>query len=227
MKTKLFLLLLVVLFSYKGFSQKPLTLIIDTINFINDSDKQDFQISIYNLGSSRPIEIDTFTQVSTIDYPNFKITIDLISDSDYIQIPIDQQNGVLELRNIYNQDTIRINYLKQYSNCYRDTSWTVIEYYRIVNDSLSSNPYKIKKQTKTHKQKCERKVPFKTALIINGEKYFVSIQKVESYIDYTRGHGYKPKRYKSNSDKYKGKATMISISTITARYINLITIRVK
>lgn len=225
---RILLTFIFVLNCFFGFSQKPLTLIIDTVDFIDNYDKYYFKVNLTNQGFADLGEIDTTAKVSTEEYPNFQTTVNLKTDSTNIQIPIDQQHGFLELSNVYNQDTIRINYLKLYSNCYKDTSKTVIEYYRIINDSIADKPHKVKRKTRTHKEKCERKPPFKTALTINEERYFVSVQKKKSdALVYTHGHGYKPTRYYENREDFKGKATKLYISTWTTEYLNWITIRLK
>jgi len=207
-----------------GFSQKQLTLIIDTIDFVDDIDQYDFKINLTNQGLANLGEIDTSSKSTTKYYPNFQTVVSLNSDSTNIQIPIDDQNGFLEISNIYNYDTIRIDYLKLYSNCYKDTSETVIEYYRIINDTVSNEPYKVKHKTTTHKDKCKRKPPYKTTLTINQKKYMVSIQKKLDGVEELHGHGYKPKRYQKDSENFKGKATRIYINSVTSNYLNVITV---
>lgn len=209
-----------------GFSQKPLTLIIDTIDFIDNFDKLDFKVSLTKQGFADLGEIDSTSKISPEEYPNFQTTVNLKTDSTTVQIPIDNQNGVLEISNVYNQDTIRINYLKLYSNCYTDTTKTRIEYYRVKNDSASDKPYKVKFEEDTKKKKCDRIPPLKTTLIINDKKYFVSIQKRKSNgIEYMHGHGYKPRQTKRNHENYSG--TKLYISSMTERYINVISVKIK
>lgn len=209
-----------------GFSQKPLILIIDTVDFIEDYDKFDFKINLTNQGFSDLGEIDTTAKITTEKYPNFQTILSLKTDSSKIQIPIDRQNGFLELSNVYNQDTIRINYLKVYSNCYKATSRTRIEFYRVKNDSVSDRPYKVKFKENTEVKNCKKKPPFKTMLAINNQKYFVSIQKRKSdAIEYTHGHGYKPRQTEKNHENYSG--SYLYINSITERYINVITVEIK
>jgi len=84
----------------------------------------------------------------------------------------------------------------------------------------------VKFKVDTEKNKCERKPPFKTLLIINNQKYFVSIQKKKSeVIEYTHGHGYKPRQTEKNHENYSG--TRLYISSMTERYINVITVKIK
>jgi len=109
---RILLTLILVLSCHLGFSQKALTLIIDTIDFIDDFDKYNFNIFLTNQGFLEMGEIDTAGVITTKSYPNFQTTIQLMSDSTKIQIPIDQKNGFLELSNLYDQDTIIINYIR-------------------------------------------------------------------------------------------------------------------
>lgn len=220
-------LTITIILSYlSAFSQKQLTLIIDTIDFVNEIDQHDFRITLTNQEFANLGQKDTTAKVTTTGYPNFKTTINLESESTNIHIPIDQQNGYLELSNVYDSDTIIIHKLKLYSNCYRDTTKTRIEYYRVKNDSVSDRPYKVKFIENTERKKCKRMPPFKTMLTINDQKYVVRIQKRKSDgIEYMHGHGYKPRQTEKNHENYSG--TKLYISSITERYINVITIKIK
>lgn len=223
---RILLTLTFILSCHIGFSQKTLTLIIDTIDFVEDFDKYDFNIFLTNQGLANLGQTDSTGKVTTIGYPNFQTTVNLGSDSTNIHIPIDQQNGYLELSNVYNSDTIRINKLTLYSNCFRDTTKTTIEHYRVKNDSVSDRPYKVKFKDNTEKKKCNRRPPFKTVLTINDHKYFVSIQKIKSdAVEYMDGHGYKPRQTEKNYENYSG--TKLYISSITERYLNVITVKIK
>ena len=223
---KILLTLTFILTCHLGFSQKTLTLIIDTIDFVDDFNKYDFNIFLTHQGFADLGETDTAAVVSTDSFPNFQTSVTLKTDSTSIQMPIDQQNGYLELSNVFENDTIRINYLKQYSNCYKDSSKTRVEYYRVKNDSVSDKPYKVKFKVDTEKTKCKRRPPFKTMLTINDQKYFVSIQKRKSEgIEIMHGHGYKPRQTEKNHDNYSG--TRLYISSMTERYINVITVKIK
>ncbi|MBI1836545.1 MAG: hypothetical protein HYR91_04700 [Flavobacteriia bacterium] len=222
---RIFLTFICILSYHFGYSQKQLTLIIDTIDFIDDFDKYHFKVYLTNQGFSDLGEIDTNSQISSQNYPNFKTTINVKTDSTKIQIPIDKQNGVLELSNIYYLDTIRINHLEIYSNCYKDTVKTRLEYYSVKNDSISNEPYKVKFKKSIKKSTCKYKPPYKTMLTINGQKYYVSIQKKESNINYMHGHGYKPKQTEKNHEHYSG--SKIYICSTTIHSINVITINIK
>ena len=225
-KMRKLLTIILILSYFSGFSQKQLTLIIDTIDFVDELDQYDFKITLTNQGFANLGQTDSTAKVSTIDYPNFQTTVILKSDSTHIHIPLDQQNGYLELSNVYDSDTIRINKLKLFSNCYKDTTKTRIEHYRVKNDSVSDRPYKVKFKKKTEKKKCKIRPPFKTMLTINDQKYFVSIQKIKSdAVEYMHGHGYKPRQTEKNYENYSG--TRLYISSITERYINVITVKIK
>jgi len=201
-------------------------LIIDTIEFVDDFDKYDFNIFLTNQGFADLGETDSTALISTDSFPNFQTTVTLKTDSTSIQIPIDHENGYLEIFSVFENDTIRINYLKQYSNCYKDSSKTRIEYYRVKNDNVSDKPYKVKFKVYTEKTKCKRRPPFKTVLTINDQKYFVNIQKRKSeVIEYMHGHGHKPRQTEKNHENYSG--TKLYISSMTERYINVIKVKIK
>lgn len=221
------LLTIALIFSYLSvFSQKQLTLIIDTLDFVDELNQYDFRITLTNQGFANIGQTDSTAKVSMTNYPNFQTLVSLKTDSTRICIPIDQENGYLELSNVYESDTIRINKLKLYSNCFRDTTKIRIEHYKVKNDSVWDQPFKVKFKEKTEKKKCDRKPPYKTMLIINDQKYFVSIQKKKSEgVEYMHGHGYKPRQTEKNYENYSG--TRLYISSITERYINVITITVK
>lgn len=220
------LTIIFILSGLSGYSQKQLTLIIDTLDFVDELDHYDFRINMTNQGFANLGQTDSTAKLTITDYPNFQTTVNLETDSTTIKIPIDQQNGYLELSNIYDSDTIRINKLKRYSNCYRDTTKTRIEHYRVKNDSVSDQPFKVKFKVKTEKKKCDRRPPFKTMLTINDQKYFVNIQKKKSDgVEIMHGHGYKPRQTEKNYENYTG--TRLYISSITERYINVITIKIK
>ena len=223
---RILLTLTFILSCHIAFSQKTLTLIIDTIDFVEDFDKYDFNIFMTNQGFADLGEKDSTAIISTDSFPNFQTTVTLKTDSTLIQLPIDQQNGYVELSNVYNSDTIRINKLTLYSNCYRDTTKIRIEHYRVKNDSVSDRPYKVKFKENTEKKKCNRRPPFKTVLTINDHKYFVSIQKIKSDpIKYMHGHGYKPRQTEKNYENYSG--TRLHTSYRTERYLNVITVKIK
>lgn len=224
-----FLTIILILNSVQVFSQKRLTLIIDTIDFVDYFDQIDFKVTLTNQGFAELGEMVDDAKITTDIFPNFQTTVYLKSDSTTIQIPIDIQNGYVELSNIYKHDTVRINRLKIYSNCYRDTIKSTIEYYRVTKGSLADKPYKVKFKVRTKKGKCKRKPPYKTMYVVNNKRYFVSIQKTESNLTtYTSGQGYKPRKTKKNyeeSEPYTG--TLLGVSSWTYEYINKVTLRLK
>ena len=66
-----------------------MTLIIDTIDFIDDFDKYNFKVNMTNQGFLDLGEIDTNSQISSQNYPNFLTTLNIKTDSTKIQILID------------------------------------------------------------------------------------------------------------------------------------------
>lgn len=207
---KLVLLCILIFCSYYGQTQRQLKLIIDTIDFIDDFDQyNNFKVNLIHNGQETTSHINTFETdtnaiISTKKSPNFQSTLNIKSDSTYLRIPIDMQKGYLELRNIYSFDTIRINYLKIYSNCNKDSSFTRFYYFRVVNNKTSEEPYDTKFKKQTIKPKCKCKPPLDLSITINNKNYIVILQKSE-WTQHTRGHGrIKPRMNEKNHDNYTG-----------------------
>ncbi|MCH2198893.1 MAG: hypothetical protein MK081_08910 [Flavobacteriales bacterium] len=212
-----------ILSCFVGCSQKPLTLIIDTLDFVHKSAQDGFKITVTNQGIASLGQTDQNAKVTLTDYPNFYTTVTLESDSANIRIPIDQEQGYLELSNVFELDTIRINKVKLYSNCFKDSIKTRIEYYRVINDSVADQPYEVKYKETAEKGKCKRRPPIKTPLVINDQVYFVSIQKRKCEAgEVIHGHGHKPKMTERNYGNYSG--TKFHFSSYIDRYINVITV---
>lgn len=208
-----------------SFSQNKLTLIIDTVDFVDEMDFMDFKVFITNQGFGNFGEFDTTGKISLTTYPNFTSEFPVESEKTTIQIPIDNSSGYLEISNPYGRDTIRIHYLKQYSNCFKDTSKTRIEHYRVKNDHVSDQPYKVKFKKQTEKKACKRKPPIETVLTINNQDYSVGIQKRKSdAAEIMHGHGYKPRQTEKNHENYSG--TYLYISSITEHYVNVMTVKI-
>jgi hypothetical protein len=222
-------IILLMFSSVQVFSQKRLTLIIDTIDFVEFLDENDFNVTLTNQGVANSGEILRDLKISTDSFPNLQTTVSLKSDSTSIQLPIDIHNGYLELSNIYKYDTLRINKLCLYSNCHRATTKSLIDLYRVKKDSLAEEPYKQKFNERTSKEKCKRKPPSKTMYLINNERYLVSIQKTEPMlVKSTSGQGYKPAKTKENNEgtePYTG--TLLGVTSSTYRPVNKAVLRLK
>ncbi len=222
---RILLKLAFILGSFSGFSQTQLTLVIDTIDFIDGFDPPDFRIVVTNQGFANLGQIDSTAKISRIDFPNFQTTVALETDSSNIHIPIDQHNGYLELSNVYNSDTIRINALRLYSNCYRDTMRSRIEYSRVKDNIVSDQCYKVEFKERVKKKKIKRKTPLKTTLIINDQEYVTSIQKTKWLPLISSGNGYKPRMTEKNYENYSG--TKFHILSVTEQYINVMTVKIR
>jgi len=158
MRTALTILLM--LNSVQIFSQKRLTLIIDTIDFVEFLDENEFKVTLTNQGIADSGEVLRDLKISTDNFPNLQTTVGLNSDSTSIRIRLDTHNGYLEIGNIYEYDTLRINSFCFYSNCHTAKTTSLIDYYRVKEDSLAEKPYKQKSRKRTNKEKCKRKTPF-------------------------------------------------------------------
>lgn len=178
-----------------------------------------------------PLEVDNSVYIKKDNsYPNFICPLTLKTDTTNIQISLDDKGGYLLLLNVYKsiKDTLRISKVVVYSNCYRDTTFTRIDYYHYKPDSSLGRPYKTKFSKTIAKKKCKNRPLFKTTYKINGVLYLVSFQIQEDFgVEVINFHGYKPIGASQNPDTYKGKLTRFHGQSTTSHYINVITLRLK
>jgi hypothetical protein len=227
---RLTLILILIISTLTSFGQdKKIVLQIDTL-VLNGFDK--FSISITGQGFANFPDFleDSVFIKNTAGHPNFICPLTLRTDSSNIQISLDDQGGYLQLMDAYKlkNDTLKINKVVVFNNCYRDTTFTRIDYYIKKSDGSIDKPFKTKYSKTIAKKKCKIRPLFKTAYRINNDLYFVSFQKQKSIgTDITDFHGYKPKKYLEDRDNYKGKVTYFHGHSATTHYINVITLKIK
>lgn len=206
---KIFLVLLFI--PLLGHSQKKIiTVIIDTIYSRNIP--IDFDI-FYSYGELYGYNLtDSSFNKKNITYSNntmgFCGQIILNSDSSVIEIPIDNKYGFLELSNLSSLkdgDTLKISNIKLFESDIRDTTFTIIEYYKFQNDSISKKPYKLKINKKINKKIKVIPPPKNIEIYINSKCYSVQIKKKKFKDDIcSYFHGQKPINSKSPRVKFFG-----------------------
>ena len=227
---RLTLILTLIITTLNSFGQdKKIVLQIDTL-ILNGYDK--FSIAIKGQGFTNfPDVIDDSVYVKrTNSYPNFISPLTLKTDSSNIQISLDDQGGYLQLMDAYKvkNDTLQINKVVVFNNCYRDTTFTRIDYYIKKSDGSIDKPFKTKYSKTIAKKKCKIRLLFKTSYRINDVSYFVSFQKQKDIgTEITDFHGYRPKKYLEDRDNYKGKVTYFHGHSSKTHYINVVTLKIK
>ena len=210
---------------------KKIILIIDTLFIQNGND---FHVGISNKnnlisGLGEYIEDSLYNRQHN-KYPNFYCSIVLNSDSSNIQLSLDNENGYINLINVYSSkyDTIRLSKHIVYDNCYNDTAYTTMTYYhKKINEPLGT-PYKIKHNKTITKASCKNKPPLSTKYIINHKKYDVIILKeIDGGVYISDFHGYRPNEYNLKPETYKGKVSYFHGRTESRSYVNVINLKIK
>lgn len=219
---KLVLLSVFVVICQFGYSQKSLTLIIDTVSIIDD-EACGFHIFLTNQGFAELGEIVHTDRLSS-SHPNFQVTCTLQSDSTDIHIPLNCDDGYLKLKNAYGKDTIWINNFQQLPNCYEDTVKTWTSYYKMRKGEIPPTPYSTDFKQDVVKKDCEPWIGGERVYSINEEEYRASEVKTKNELsEVINGHGYKP-RWRGRK---KRRGTYFHIRTVTESSINTITIELK
>lgn len=208
---------------------KTIVLQIDTLELHGHNN---FSISIIGQGFANIIdEIDDSVYIrNDFAYPNFICPLTFQTDTSSLQISIDNQGGYLLITDIYQSqcDTLRINKLTVFDNCYRDTIYTRISYYYREKDVILENSFKTKYLKTIEKEKCKNKTPQKVHYIINHQHYFVSLQKQKDIgVQMKVFQGNKPRSYSKKRDNYKGRSIRFNGISTNTHYINIGVLKIK
>lgn len=164
----------------------------------------DFKIEVQNVKlQPQKLNLDSTIHLLLNKFPSYRKEVELFNDSSVIEIPIDFNFSKIEIYNAYSQisDTLRISKFKVYNTQSGDTTYCSIEYYKIINGELEKIPYKIKKDKKSN---MGINPPSEIELIINSTKYKTRIAKEnDKIIEFSNGHGYKPRKYLDKNGNYK------------------------
>lgn len=230
-KIKILLIIIIIINSSLYGQSRKITFIIDTLVIENENN---FEIAITRNNSfltcfGEYIE-DSLYNRQYNKYPNLYCSIILKSDSSSIQFSLDNNNGYVNLINVYssNFDTIRLNKHIVYDNCYNDTVYTTTTYYhKRINEPLGK-PYKIKHNKSITKKSCKNKPPLNTQYVINNKNYEAAFQKeIEGGINISDCHGYQPNKYNLSPETFKGKVTYFHSHSESKFYISVINLQIK
>lgn len=206
------LILLLISIPLLGVSQvKRITLIIDSIN---SNIKVDNVTAYYSYGILYGLPLmkeSTDKEIKEIseNISRFQGKIEINSDTAILQIPIDNNNGYLEITSfssLKNGDTLRIKYLKMFESEIRDTVFTVVKYFKSYGDSTSSKAYKIKKIKEIDKRKkIKNPAPMYFTMKINENEYTILVEKIKSIDNPIKTfNGQKPTNSKTPSVRFYG-----------------------
>ncbi|MBL7902063.1 MAG: hypothetical protein JNK73_08720 [Bacteroidia bacterium] len=228
MRRVLFLLPLAILTVFSFGQDRKIVLQIDTLILNGYSD---FSIALTGqFFGNYPLTIDDSCYVKKINnYPNFICSLTLKNDTTNIEISLDDKGGHLSLIGAYHllKDTIQIDKVVVFSNCYNDTTFTRIDYFAYQPDSLTTKYLKSRFKKEITKMKCKNRPLFKTFYRINNVSYLVSFQMKKEDEEVTTFHGYKPKKYSNDPNNYKGRVTYFHGKSIKFKYVNVITLKLK
>ncbi|MEI6347549.1 MAG: hypothetical protein WCP69_06350 [Bacteroidota bacterium] len=210
--SKMFFLLLFI--PFLGFSQEnSITVLIDTVYLCDGKTDFDIQYSYSSLYGYTLFKKSTNKKIkaNTNGFITFSGNVEINSDTIVIQIPIDNDNGFLEISNLssFKGDTIKISKLKLFESDIRDTTYTIIKYFKVQNDSIAQRAYKIKKLKKIEKlKKRDLSIPKHLELEVNGKLYAVAILKYKFIEDeISVFNGQKPVNSKSPRIKFVGRSS--------------------
>jgi len=180
------LIVLLICIPFWGLSQeKKIALIIDTINSNQEMKKFTVHYSYGSLYGLPLMKESTINDVNKLSENVFKFhgNFEVNSDTTKLQIPIDNNNGYLVITNFSsfkNGDSLRINKINMFDTDIRDTTYTIIKYFKSFSDSISSKAYKVKKTKKIDKKKKVIISPPKyLTLRINENEYTVLVEKTK------------------------------------------------
>jgi hypothetical protein len=198
---------------------KRVVLQIDTL-ILNGYDN--FSIRLNGQGFANLIDlVDDSLYVRQVNSnPNFICPLTLKSDSSHILISLDDQGGYLSITDVFSShyDTLKINKLEVFSNCYCDTTFTRIDYYDKKEDGTSELS-KVENTKTLEKIKCKNKPPDKVNYTINNFTYSVSLNMQTDF-------GIQISQFNGETKPVKNKGYFGGQST-TIHYINVGTIRIK
>lgn len=172
--TKLLLTLTIFSISINCWSQtKKLVVRIDTIDFIdNHEDFHDFKLMVTNQGFANMGEVFDSAEFHINTFPQYYNTITLRTDSSQLRIPLDKNEGYVEIRDLFHTDvdTLRIDFYRLYSNCNYDSVRTWTTYF--LGDTLSVDTTRSNVETVINQMDCLRQPPDNVQLKINDHLYF-------------------------------------------------------
>ena len=221
MRTPWLVIFLITTLGYDLAAQpKTIHLRIDTIDYYDKVETiSKFVVFISNKGSSRLANrLDSMQKLTLNPYPNYTSTLLLENDSSMIELPIDLNGSTISIADAYNlqSDTLRISKLILYKTQNSDTTFTLTEYYKVINGKLNEKPFRLKRKVESKK---EIAPPMEIELAINQNLYKTTIiQKTRVGMDILHGHEYRPRNYMDKEGYYKKRVTYIYSNSKTNKY---------
>ncbi len=219
MKTLLAIFVLFI-FGLNGFGQaKSITLQIDTLILNNF---ENFHIN-FNPGFANISErIEFSTYRFSKSNPHFTCHVPINSDTAKIEISVDNEGGYLVINQAHQlkSDTIKINKLSIFENCFIDTSYIKKEYFKVSKDGSIEKPFKVKLKKHISKNKCKNEPIEEILYTINNSDYLVTLQKKHAFgVEFTTFHGGYPKKYLKDRDNYKKSYKYFYGNSVNHHYI--------
>jgi hypothetical protein len=190
---------------------RHITLIIDTLSMGQETH---FPISISKQGFAGIEEQIKSSKIrlNKKQYPNLVCQLEIKVKDAEILIPLDTRDGKLILKHPYQMksDTIRISRHSILINCLpRVTINTVNQYQYYYEKGIEvklGDPKKTDNERIVHEERCHFE-PKPPSFLINRKKVELELKTIEIAGGVTVYHGYKPKSFEKNRDKFKGNVT--------------------
>jgi predicted PolB exonuclease-like 3'-5' exonuclease len=182
-----------------------------------------FQVSVGNQDQFYVHEtFDTTKELSGTEYLNYKNTLIISSDSDFIRVPINLDDSYIKINNVNrmnDQDTIRISRLRLIDCRERDTSFVTKQYFNLLDskrNEFEEIASEIHGKREVFSKNCKEEFPEQINLLINNERHVIELEKVYIGETTSTGNGYTRKR-KMNG-QFRKNTRKIYISRTTKEY---------
>jgi hypothetical protein len=183
---------------------KKLVVRIDTIDFIDKyEDFLDFKLFVTNQGFVNIGEEFDSAEFHFKKFPQYQNTIYLRSDSSQLQIPLDRNEGYIEIFDLFRVDfdTLQIDLYRLYSSCNFDTVKTFTTYYK--DDTLEVDTTRSNFNSAIHQLECVRQPPDTVQLSINDRLYYAPVNfKAEKGGIITTGNGSRRTIFGKEKDRF-------------------------
>jgi len=191
--------------------ERWLTLVIDTVNSPIDS----FAIRV-NRPEMTWEDLQAEETVVTVDKrssPNVTIRVGPIRTNTVIELPLDDNQGYVALKNTFSIscDTIHLNRLPIYHNCFSDSVHLFKTWYRRYPDTSYRSVILYSEEIRAvrGRTKCHPKYPSREHFTINDKAYDVELSVGTKYGGtLIAGHGYRYKYKRVLRREQKGKSNL-------------------
>ena len=197
--------------AYAASFAQSLTVIIDTVETSGRGFSVDLDNGFWDEGKPLPWDVVTEPSKEIRDpntLPNYVARFDSIAPARSITIPLDTDGGVLVLKGVdrLKEDTLRIDRVKVWRRCIRDTTWTRTFKYPMLNGELGAPKVDFDEQIGPDPGCTE--VPVDIVFCINGKRIRVPIT-LRSHGMSTTGHRYDPRDCNDRDSRRRKRCTYI------------------